>query len=96
MLTHTSKQGLINMINEFDDDAIFAVSSELHGDLKVVKKDNVKSIPFAFQASSFKRDETVGDIVKGEVMTFAVCVLNQETASQTLLDTISETKKSET
>jgi len=78
-----TKEGFLKMLGEqIDDNAIVAFTQDIHGQLGITDKGRVKSVPFGFSSEVFKRKETVGDIMKRDVMAIGIIIMPPEHASE--------------
>lgn len=83
----TSKKGLIDFFKkDLKDDAIIAFTQSVHGQLGITDRGKVKSIPFGFSSEVFKKSESVGDIVKGDIFVVGIAIMPPEHASDLALD----------
>lgn len=80
-----NKEGFLKALaNSIEDDQIILVSQDIDGDVTFLQKRKIKRVPFAFSAEAFKKDQGIGDIGFGEVLTMGICILEPKQASDNI------------
>lgn len=69
---YTKKQFIENLEKTIGDDEHIIVTTDVDGDLEILKKRHVRRIPFVFANDAFKTEDSLKDILKSKLLSVAI------------------------